>query len=147
MASVKRDDETKRSSDAAIRAHIATLQKLKKTVKTTGATVTVPSDTELDWAITWSASQLRRNTAGRLLALRAFPSPTAAAVALAYELVAGWGGGTDAVTEYRDGLVHRVAAALYGCKNQDIDLRRQIRNLKKQLATRKLISEAGVSSF
>jgi hypothetical protein len=145
MASVKRDDETKRSSDTAVRAHIATLRKLKKTGKAAG--VTFPSDAAIDWAITWSASRLRRDTTGRLRALHTRPSPTAAAVALACELVTGWGGGADAVTEYRDGLVHRVAAALYGCKNQDIDLRRQIRNLKKQLATQKSISEPSVSSF
>ena len=145
MASVKRDDETKRSSDTAIRKHIATLRKLKNTGKAAG--MTFPSDATIDWAITWSASRLRRDTTGRLRALYTRPSPTAAAVALACELVTGWGVGAEAVTEYRDGLVHRVAAALLGCKNEDIDLRRQIRNLKKQLATRKLISEAGVSSF
>jgi hypothetical protein len=145
MASVKRDDETKRSSDTAIRKHIATLRKLKKTGKAAG--VTFPSDAAIDWAITWSASRLRRDTTGRLRALHTRPSPTAAAVALACELVTGWGGGADAVTEYCDGLCHRVGAALLGCRNEDIDLRRQIRNLKKQLATRKRISEASVSSF
>jgi hypothetical protein len=145
MASVKRDDETKRSSDTAIRKHIATLQKLKETGKAAG--VTFPSDAAIDWAITWSASRLRRDTTRRLRALHTRPSPTAAAVALAGELVTGWGGGADAITEYCDGLCHRVGAALLGCRNEDIDLRRQIRNIKKQLATRKLISEGGVSSF
>jgi hypothetical protein len=144
MASVKRDDETKRSSDTAIRAHIATLRRLKKTRKAAGVP---PDDDRIDREITWSASRLRRDTTGRLRTLHTRPSPTAAAVALACELVTGWGGGANAVTEYRDGLVHRVAAALYGSKNQDIDLRRQIRNLKKQLATQKSISEPSVSSF
>jgi hypothetical protein len=145
MASVKRDAETKQRSDTAIRKHIATLRKLKETGKAAG--MTFPSDATIDWAITWSASRLQRDTTGRLRALHTRPSPTAAAVALAGELVTGWGGGADAVTEYCDGLCHRVGAALLGCKNQDIDLRRQIRNLKKQLATRKRISEASVSSF
>jgi hypothetical protein len=77
MASTKRDAETKRSSDTAIRKHIATLRKLKKTGKTAG--VTFPSDAAIDWAITWSASRLRRDTTGRLLALYTPPSPTAAA--------------------------------------------------------------------
>jgi hypothetical protein len=79
--------------------------------------------------------------------LRAFPSPTATTVALGYELVTGWGGGADAATLYRKGLWHRVSAALYGCKNEEIDLRTQMRNLKKQLDMRKIISEASVSNF
>jgi hypothetical protein len=126
MASVKRDAETKPPSDTAIRAHIAALRRVKKTRKTVGA----PNDDRIDWEITWWISRLRRG------AVNIRPSPAAAAVADAYELVTAWGGGADALTEYREGLWHRVAAALLGCRNGDIDLRRQIRKLKKQLATR-----------
>jgi hypothetical protein len=86
MASVKRDDETKRSSDTAIRAHIATLRRLKKTRKAAGVP---PDDDRIDREITWSASRLRRDTTGRLRTLHTRPSPTAAAVALACELVTG----------------------------------------------------------
>jgi len=137
MASVKRDAETKPQSDTAIRAHIAALRRVKKTRKAVGA----PNDDRIDWEITWWASRLRRG------AVNIRPSPTAAAVADAYELVTGWGGVADAVTQYREGLWHRVAAALLGCRNEDIDLRRQMRNLDKQLTTRKRISEASVSTF
>jgi hypothetical protein len=50
------------------------------------------------------------------------------ALALAYQLVSRWGGGAAAVSVYRHGLWHRVAAALYGYRNEDINLVRQMRD-------------------
>jgi hypothetical protein len=48
------------------------------------------------------------------------------ALALAYQLVVRWGGGAAAVSLYRDGLWHKVAAALCGYRNEDINLVRQM---------------------
>jgi hypothetical protein len=48
------------------------------------------------------------------------------ALALAYQLVVRWAEGAAAVTLYRDGLWHKVAAALCGYRNEDINLVRQM---------------------
>jgi hypothetical protein len=48
------------------------------------------------------------------------------ALALAYQLAVRWGGGADAVSHYRNGLWHKVAAALCGYRNEDINLVRQM---------------------
>jgi hypothetical protein len=51
-----------------------------------------------------------------------------AALALAYQMVSRWGGGAAAASVYRKGLWHKVAAALCGYKNEDINLVRQMRD-------------------
>jgi hypothetical protein len=48
------------------------------------------------------------------------------ALALAYQMVSRWGGGAAAASVYRKGLWHKVAAALCGYKNEDINLVRQM---------------------
>jgi hypothetical protein len=48
------------------------------------------------------------------------------ALALAYQLVIDRAGGAAAISLYRDGLWHKVAAALCGYRNEDINLVRQM---------------------
>jgi hypothetical protein len=100
MASVRADAERPRPTRATYRAALAALKRHKKTSEAVaaaggGVASLMPLHPNavlrggIDHQIAWLKSRLRPQR----LAVRAFPSPKKTAVALAYELLTGWGGG------------------------------------------------------
>jgi hypothetical protein len=143
MASVRADAERPRPTRATYRAALAALKRHKNTSKAVTAagggvaSRDVPLHPNavlrggIDPQITWLESRLRPQR----LAVHAFPSPKKTAVALAYELVTGWGGGADAATTYSDGLWEKLAALIYGdepdCHQEIVACARWVRSRQK----------------
>jgi hypothetical protein len=143
MASVRADAERPRPTRATYRAALAALKRHKKTseaVTAAGggvASLDLPLHPDavlrggIDHQIAWLESRLRPQR----LAVRAFPSPKKTAVALAYELVTGWGGGARAAKAYRDGLWSQLAAAIYGEGSEDIDFHLEMLAFKEWVSS------------
>jgi hypothetical protein len=141
MASARADAESSRPTRGIYRADLAALKKRKKTSEAVIAAgggvgsreAPLHPNAELrggiDHEITWLESRVR----SQRLAVRAFPSPKKAAVALAYELVTGWGGGADAATTYSDGLWSQLATFLY---NEDLDFHLEVLAFNKWVCSR-----------
>jgi hypothetical protein len=142
MTSVRADAERPQPTRATYRAALAALKRHKKTseaVTAAGggvASLDMPLHPNsvlrggIDHQIAWLESRLRPQR----LALRAFPSPKKTAVALAYELVTGWGGGADAATTYSDGLWSQLAAFIY---NDDLNFHLEVLAFKKWVCSRR----------